>query len=149
MGIKKIFIAGTVSGLAMGITLFIAGAVLAAIIYGPQMAPEGKFEESQMNPLYFIWTKLLIGIFFGILFTFIYDTLPLENYIKGPVQGVKYAFVFWCVITLLNLSHPVVYDSIDYSDRLFWLLYTLAGFIGFGFVLGLFYKRLEKINLTE
>ena len=60
---------GIYSGIAMWISLFIAGALLARITYGPEMAPEGKFEESQMNAFYFIWTKFAIGIFFGILFT--------------------------------------------------------------------------------
>jgi len=146
MGIRKIIIAGVLSGLIMGITLFIAGAILARIVYGPQMAPTGKFETSQLNPFYFIWTKLLIGIFFGILFTFFYEKLPLVARIKKPIQGLKYAFLFWLVITLWNLSHPVVYESINYSNQLFWLLYTLAGFLAFGFVLGIIYKRNEKIS---
>lgn len=75
MGIRKIVIVGIIAGLIMGITLFISGAILAKIIYGPQMAPAGKFEPSQLNPFYFIWTKLVIGIFFGILFTFIKEYL--------------------------------------------------------------------------
>ena len=93
MGIRKIIIAGTIAGLIMGIALFIAGAVLARIVYGPQMAPPGKFETSQLNPFYFFWTKLLIGIFFGILFTFFYEKLPLVARVKNPIQGLKYAFL--------------------------------------------------------
>jgi len=108
------------------------------------MAPSGKFEPSQMNPFYFIWTKLVIGVFFGILFTFIYEKLPLSNRIKGPIQGLKYAFIFWLVISLWNLSHPLMYESINYSNQLFWLLYTLFGFLSFGYVLGFKYKRIEK-----
>jgi hypothetical protein len=69
MNTKKILITGTVSGLVMGITLFIAGAIFSRIIYGPQFAPPGKFEPEQLNAFYFIWTKLLIGFFFGIMFT--------------------------------------------------------------------------------
>ena len=124
MRIRKILMAGTVSGLTMGITLFISGAILARIIYGPQMAPSGKFEPSQLNPFYFIWTKLVIGIFFGILFTFVYEKLPLSNRIKSPIQGLKFAFFFWLVISLWNLSHPLLYESIDYSNQLFWLIYN-------------------------
>jgi hypothetical protein len=67
MKTKKILISGTLSGLAMGITLFIAGAIFSRIIYGPQFAPPGKFEPEQLNAFYFIWTKLLIGIFFGVV----------------------------------------------------------------------------------
>ena len=144
MGIRKIVVVGIIAGLIMGITLFISGAILAKIIYGPQMAPAGKFEPSQLNPFYFIWTKLVIGIFFGILFTFIYEKLPLSNRIKGPAQGLKYAFFFWVVISLWNLSHPLIYESINYSNQLFWLLYTLFGFLSFGCILGIIYKRFEK-----
>ena len=146
MGIKKIIITGIIAGLIMGITLFISGAILARIIYGPQMVPEGKFEPSQINAFYFIWTKLVIGVFFGILFTYVYAKLPLSNRIKGPIQGMKYAFIFWFVLSLWNLSHPLLYESINYSNQLFWLLYTLCGFLAFGYVLGLKYKRLEKVN---
>ncbi len=148
MGIKKIITTGIISGLIMGITLFIAGAIFSRIIYGPEMAPSGKFEPSQLNPFYFIWTKLVIGIFFGILFTFIYEKLPLLNRIKGPIQGIKYAFIFWLMISLWNLSHPLMYESINYSNQLFWLLYTLFGFLSFGYVLGFKYKRLEKKKVT-
>ena len=148
MGIRKIVVVGIIAGLIMGITLFISGAILARIIYGPQMAPAGKFEPSQLNPFYFIWTKLVIGIFFGILFTFIYEKLPLSNRIKSPTQGIKYAFIFWLVISLWNLSHPLMYESINYTHQLFWLLYTLFGFLSFGYILGLKYKRFEKERVT-
>jgi hypothetical protein len=74
---KNILKNGSIAGLVMGISLFIGGAILARIVYGPQMAPEGKFKTDQMNPFYFIWTKFIIGIIFGILFTFIYEKLPL------------------------------------------------------------------------
>lgn len=144
MRIKNIVVFGIIAGLIMGITLFISGAILARIIYGPQMAPAGKFEPSQLNAFYFIWTKLVIGVFFGILFTFVYEKLPFVNRIKGPIQGVKYAFFFWLVISLWNLSHPLMYESIDLPNQMFWLLYTLCGFLSFGYVLGFIHKRLEK-----
>ena len=149
MKIRKIVAFGIISGLIMGITLFISGAILARIVYGPEMAPSGKFEPSQLNAFYFIWTKLVIGIFFGILFTFVYEKLPLSNRIKGPIQGLKYTFIFWLVISLWNLSHPLMYESINYSNQLFWLLYTLFGFLSFGYILGLKYKRLEKESAIE
>jgi len=141
MGIRKILTIGIISGLVMGITLFIAGAIFSRIIYGPQFAPPGKFEPEQMNPFYFIWTKLLIGIFFGIVFTFVYEKLPLARRIKGPLQGIKYSVLFWLVLTLWDVSHPFTYGSIYNNDQLFWLVYSLCGFIAFGAVLGLFYKK--------
>lgn len=144
METKRIVVLGTIAGLIMGITLFISGAILARVIYGPEMAPAGKFEPSQLNPFYFIWTKLVIGIFFGILFTFLCEKLPLAKRIKGPTQGLKYAFIFWLVISLWNLSHPLMYESINYSNQLFWLLYTLLGLLSFGYVIGFKYKRLAK-----
>ena len=61
MQMKKIIADGTISGLSMGAFLFIGGAILSRIIYGPQFAPPGKFEPEQINAFYFIWTKLLIG----------------------------------------------------------------------------------------
>lgn len=53
MRIKKIITIGIISGLIMGITLFIAGAIFSRIIYGPQFAPSGKFEPEQLNAWYF------------------------------------------------------------------------------------------------
>lgn len=148
MGIRKIVVFGIIAGLIMGITLLISGGILARIVYGPEMAPAGKFEPDQLNLFYFIWTKLVIGIFFAILFTFVYEKLPLSNRIKGPTQGLKYAFIFWLVISLWNVSHPLMYESINYTDQLFWLLYNLFGLLSFGYVLGFKYKRLEKKNAT-
>ncbi|PJA96305.1 MAG: hypothetical protein CO129_07290 [Ignavibacteriales bacterium CG_4_9_14_3_um_filter_34_10] len=138
---KSIIKNGSIAGLVMGVSLFIGGAILSRIVYGPQMAPEGKFEDSQMNPFYFIWTKLLIGVIFGILFTFVYEKLPLVKKISSTLQGIKYVFIFWIVISLWNLSHPIIYESINYKNQIFWLLYTLCGFLGFGFTLGLLYKK--------
>ncbi|RMG81527.1 MAG: hypothetical protein D6707_04695 [Bacteroidetes bacterium] len=138
---KSILKNGSISGLVMGISLFIGGAILARLVYGPQMAPEGKFEASQMNPFYFIWTKLVIGLIFGIIFTFVYEKLPLVKKISGVFQGVKYSFFFWLIISLWNISHPVVYESFDFQNETFWLLYTLCGFICFGGTLGFLYKR--------
>ena len=94
MKLKKIFMAGTIGGLIMGIFLFIGGAILSRIIYGPQFAPPGKFKPEQINAFYFIWTKLLIGWFFGLLFTFVYEMIPLQTKMSGVLQGLKYGFVF-------------------------------------------------------
>ena len=146
MRIKKILTAGIISGLAMGIVLFIAGAIFSRIIYGPQFAPPGKFEAEQLNPFYFIWTKLLIGVFFGILFTFIYEGLPLTKRLKSRLNGLKYGFIFWLIISLWDISHPLVYGSGITQDRLFWIVYTLFGFLTFGYVLGLIYKRRQDNN---
>ena len=144
MNIRKMLIVGIISGLVMGISLFIAGAIFSRIIYGPQFAPPGKFELEQLNAWYFIWTKLLIGIFFGILFTFSYEKLPLSRRMKGPFQGVKYSFLFWLVLTLWDISHPFTYGSIYNKDQLFWLIYSLCGFLAFGYTIGLFYKKYAK-----
>ena len=80
MNPKKILISGTISGSVMWITLFIAGAIFSRIIYGPQFAPPGKFEPEQLNAWYFIWTKLLIGVFFGLIFTFLYERNPCYHW---------------------------------------------------------------------
>ena len=58
MKVRRLLITGVVSGLSMGVMLFIAGAVFSRIIYGPQMAPAEKFNPEEMNAWYFIWTKL-------------------------------------------------------------------------------------------
>lgn len=141
---KRILKIGIISGLTMGVSLFIGGAISARIFYGPAMAPEGKFEADKINPVYFIWTKLLIGVIFGILFTYVYEKLPLARRITGMLQGIKYAFVFWLVISLWNLSHPLLYESFDYRNQFFWLIYTLCGFLGFGFSIGGLYKKGKK-----
>jgi hypothetical protein len=141
MRIKNIFINGTISGLMMGVFLFIGGAIFSRIIYGPQFVPPGKFEPEQINAFYFIWTKLLIGWFFGILFTFAYEMLPLRTKLAGVIQGLKYGFMFWLLVCLWGLSHPLVYSPINVPDQTFWTLYQLIGFLGFGATLGYIYKR--------
>ncbi|MFH0779043.1 MAG: hypothetical protein V2A71_10540 [Candidatus Eisenbacteria bacterium] len=92
MGIRKIITAGIVSGLIMGVTLFIAGAAFSRIVYGPQFAPADKFEPEQLNAWYFIWTKPLIGVFFGIVFTLLYEGLPLSRRLNSTLAGMKYGF---------------------------------------------------------
>jgi predicted outer membrane lipoprotein len=140
MQLKKVVVSGSIAGLAMGIFLFIGGAVLSRIVYGPQFTPPGKFALQQMNAFYFIWTKLLIGCLFGILFAVAYELLPLSRRLSGVIHGMKYAFSFWLLTTLWNLSHPLVYGTVNVPDQLFWILYQLVGFLGFGAVLGYLYK---------
>jgi hypothetical protein len=142
--LKKWLAAGSLAGLTMGIALFVGGAILARIIYGPRMAPPGKFSSGQMNAFYFIWTKLAIGWFFGLLFTLAYEMLPLRKRISGIGPGLASAFAFWLVIGLWNLSHPLVYGSLKVRDQVFWLLYQLVGFLAFGAMLGHIYRRRER-----
>ncbi len=141
MNFRKVLTAGTVAGLAMGVFLFIGGAILSRIIYGPQFVPPGKFKPEEINPFYFIWTKLVIGWFFGLLFIVVYELLPLRTKFQGMVHGMKYGFVFWFVLSLWSLSHPVVYGTVNVPDQTFWLLYQLVGFLGFGATLGIIYRR--------
>jgi hypothetical protein len=147
MQMKRIIADGTISGLSMGAFLFIGGAILSRIIYGPQFAPPGKFEPEQINAFYFIWTKLLIGWFFGVLFTVAYELLPLRERLTGAMDGLKYGFGFWFVTSLWNLSHPLVYGSVNVPDQVFWVLYQLVGFLGFGAVLGALSKRRARASL--
>lgn len=148
MQLKKIFSAGIMSGIMMGIFLFIGGAIFARIIYGPQFTPPGKFKPEQINAFYFIWTKLLIGCFFGVLFTFIYEMLPLQTRMNGMLKGLVYGFVFWLVISLWNISHPLIYGTVNVPDQTFWLLYQLIGFLAFGATLGYIYKKRTKRELV-
>jgi hypothetical protein len=141
MHIKKVVVDGAVAGLAMGLFLFLGGAVLSRIVYGPQFAPPGKFKPEQLNAFYFVWTKLVIGWIFGILFVLAYELLPLSQRLRGALQGMRYAFSFWLLLTLWSLSHPVVYGTLNVPDQTFWVLYQLVGFLGFGAVLGALYKR--------
>ena len=149
MKITKTVTNGLISGLVMGITLFIAGAIFSRIIYGPQFAPEGKFDLEQLNAWYFIWTKILIGVFFGMLFTLLYEGLPIKKRIISVFAGLKYGFLFWLAISLWNLSHPLIYGSINNKDQLFWLVYSLFGFLAYGFTLGYLYKRAIKKNASN
>jgi hypothetical protein len=146
---KKVAMDGTIAGLAMGCFLFIGGAVLSRIVYGPQFAPPGKFRPEQLNAFYFVWTKLLIGWVFGILFSVAYELLPLAKRFSGSLHGMKYAFSFWLLITLWSLSHPLVYGSVNVPDQTFWTLYQLVGFLGFGAVLGHLHKKREKKGLPK
>jgi hypothetical protein len=134
---------GAIAGLGMGLALFIAGAVASRLVYGPQMAPEGKFKPEQINALYFIWTKLLIGGFFGVLLSVLYERLPLSKRIGGAAEGLRYAFLLWLVVYLWGLSHPFVYDGYASLDRnqLFWMVYSLGGFLGLGIAFGWLRRR--------
>ena len=139
---KKIIITGSISGIIMGISLFIIGAIAARLIYGPQMVPEGKFESGQVNALYFIWTKLVIGLFFGIIFTWIYSKFYNLINIPGIFKGLLFGFLLWLIITLWDISHPLLYDSnFANKDQLFWLIYTLGGFLVYGISVGLLFRR--------
>ena len=144
MRTKQIIINGLISGLIMGITLFIAGAIFSRIIYGPQFAPSGKFEPEQLNAWYFIWTKLLIGAFFGLLFAVLYEILPLAKRLTSGWKGAQYSFLFWLTITLWNVSHPLIYGSFNSKNEFFWLLYSLSGFLVFGYMLGRFYEKIDQ-----
>ena len=145
---KHVIKIGVISGILMGSALFIGGAIFSRIIYGPQFAPAGKFEPEQLNAWYFIWTKLLIGIFFGLLFTYFYQKLPLSRRINGVIKGLGFGFLFWLILSLWNISHPLVYGSINNQNELFWLLYSLCGFLTYGMVLGWYYKRMGKKQIS-
>lgn len=147
MQIKKVAIDGTIAGLAMGCFLFIGGAVLSRIVYGPQFAPPGKFKPEQLNAFYFVWTKLLIGWIFGILFAAAYELLPLSKKFAGAIHGMRYSFSFWLLMTLWSLSHPLLYGSVNVPDQTFWILYQLIGFLAFGAVLGHLYRRRARKGL--
>ena len=151
MKIKRKIVIGVLTGLAMGVSLFIVGAIASQIVYGPQLAPEGKFEPEQLNAWYFIWTKLVIGITFGVLFIMLYEALPVSKRIQGFRDGLKYAFILWAVINLWELSHPLIYDSdtLNWQDQIFWLIYTLGGFLGYGVAIGYVYKKQREKLIPE
>jgi hypothetical protein len=129
---------GVAAGTAMALALFVTGAVAARLVYGPQMVPEGKFTADQVSAGYFFWTKLLIGVFFGILLSVLYERLPLARRIRTAREGLLYAFLLWVVVYLWGFSHPFVYElrwSID-RNQVFWMVYTLGGFLGLGLAFG-------------
>lgn len=145
MKLKRTILIGVIAGLAMGLALFITGAIASRFVYGPQMAPAGKFKPDQINASYFIWTKLVIGMFFGVLLAVLYERLPLAKRIGGVLDGLKYSFWLWLVVYLWGLSHPFVYtmhESLN-KDQFFWMVYTLGGFLGLGIAFGWLRKRLS------
>jgi hypothetical protein len=144
MGLKKAVLVGLAAGLAMGLALFLVGAIASFLVYGPQFAPEGKFEPAQLNAWYFLWTKLLIGAVFGVLLTVLYELLPLSRRLTGVLAGLRYAACVWLVVFLWGLSHPLVYETVSVRDEVFWLVYTLGGFLGFGAALGVAYARYAR-----
>jgi hypothetical protein len=148
MGIKKILIIGLIAGLFMGIALFLTGAITAYIIYGPQFAPPDKFSQQQMNAWYFFWTKLVIGCFFGIIFAFVYVKLYLPVIGGGCLKGLLYGFFLWFIISLWNISHPIIYGPLNIHDYLFWAIYMLGGFLVFGAALGYFYRKIFSNKTT-
>ena len=148
MNLRNPLVAGTIAGIVMGIGLFLTGAVAAFLVYGPQMAPEGKFQPDQMNPWYFIWTKLLIGWFFGILFTLPYARLRDAFHLQGLFGALIYAFALWLIVSLWGISHPLVYETIATKNQLFWHIYSLGGFLAYGITLGLLFRSENQQNKT-
>ncbi|MEW5983153.1 MAG: hypothetical protein AB1806_12410 [Acidobacteriota bacterium] len=73
--VSLVIVLGVAAGLGMALALFITGAIAARLIYGPQMVPEGKFTADQVSAGYFLWTKLLIGVFFGVVMSALYEML--------------------------------------------------------------------------
>ena len=148
MRLRKTLAVGLLAGLAMGLSLFVVGAVASRLVYGPQFAPPGKFEPQQLHAWYFLWTKLLIGAVFGVLLTVFYEGLPLARRIAGIGGGLAYAACLWLVVFLWGLSHPLVYTTVSVRDEVFWLVYTLGGFLGFGAALGFAYRH-QRRRLTR
>jgi len=141
-----VMVLGAGAGLFMGVCLFVVGAVASRIVYGPQFAPEGKFDADQLNAWYFIWTKLVMGVFFGLVFTALYQAMPLARRIAGVFGGRNYAFCLWAVVYLWGLSHPLMYEALDPRNQLFWMVYTLGGFLGYGVAVGYGYRRFERTS---
>ena len=138
---KKILFKGIISGLIMGIALFLTGAIASRIIYGHQMVPEGKFEPKQINVWYFIWTKLLIGCFFGIIFTWVFSKINKYMNFSGTLKGLLFGFILWLIISLWGISHPLMYETIATKNQLFWNIYTLGGFLAYGATIGSIFKK--------
>jgi hypothetical protein len=145
MKLWKMILLGVIVGIVMGLALFVTGAVASRLVYGPQMAPAGKFKPEQINAWYFMWTKLLIGVFFGVLLTVLYEKLPLSKRIDGVLTGVKYSLLLWLAAYLWELSHPLVYGGLASFDRnqFFWLVYSAGGFLGLGIAFGWLRRRLS------
>jgi hypothetical protein len=142
--VSRVVLLGVAAGVVMAVALFITGAVAARLVYGPRMVPEGKFTADQINAGYFLWTKLLIGVFFGVVLSALYEVLPLAKRLAGARDGLLYAFLLWAVVYLWGLSHPLVYEmqwSID-KDQLFWMVYTLGGYLGLGLAYGALRTRI-------
>lgn len=83
----------------------------------------------------------------GILFSVAYELLPLRTRLTGAFQGLKYGFGFWLLTSLWNLSHPLVYGSVDVPDQVFWILYQLVGFLGLGAAAGYTSKKRTRREL--
>lgn len=143
MTIQKILVAGLIAGLVMGIALFITGAIASFVVYGPQFTPPDKFEPEQVNAWYFFWTKLMIGCFFGLFFSIIYSKISFSVGSEGALRGLFYGFLLWLIIALWSISHPLVYGPINVPDKVFWLIYTMGGFLAYGSTLGYVNKRMN------
>lgn len=51
---------------------------------------------------------------------------------EGALKGLYYGFGIWLITYLWNAFRPLVYGPINVRDQIFWLIYTMGGFLAYG-----------------
>jgi hypothetical protein len=66
---------------------------------------------------------------------------------RGILRGFYFALALWLVISLWAISHLLVYETVAAvatRDQLFWHIYTLRGFLGYGATVGLLNRKSSR-----
>ena len=62
--------------------------------------------------------------------------------VPGILKGLLFGFLLWLIISLWDISHPLLYDkNFGNKNQLFWNIYTLGGFLIYGLSVGMIYKK--------
>jgi type IV secretory pathway TrbD component len=67
----------------------------------------------------------------------------------GALKGLLFGFLLWLIISLWDISHPLMYESVATKDQLFWNIYTLGGFLAYGAIVGFIFKKWIKDNYAK
>lgn len=81
--------------------------------------------------------------------TFIYAKIQTGIPSKGIPRGLIFALALWLMISLWAISHPLVYEgaaTVTARDQVFWHIYTLGGFLGYGLALGLLSRKRNRLK---
>lgn len=127
---------GAFAGLVMGLAVFILNFQIYNPLQYPRLAEDIGFLISQLGIHMFF--NMVWGMVFGILFVRFYERIPR----KGVLKGIIFSMV---IFFFTSFQWAILCLAFGSEYALFWFsALTSTGFVGFlsyGIVLGILYKR--------